>query len=316
MRRLAVFALISGCSGGIDYDHFADTLIDARCTYFVRCGLVANGTECTAFYQRVATENPSTNAAIDAGKLVYHADVAQDCLDAYAALSCDSTQQPVGALDICNNILTGTVAMGGACAFDQECESDNCVVPSCTAACCTGTCGAPSALPSVGQPCTAFCAGDAYCGADSICHAPLADGAACMTEPCAYGLYCAGRTATLPGRCKPLPHLGEACEGACAEVGAICDAGTCVGVGVRGDPCTADAQCSQFYQCAGSQCALLPTLGMPCRTTCYEAAYCDGTTCIAQKPNGASCLRGDECDTHYCERGEAAGTCSDLPVCF
>jgi hypothetical protein len=315
MRCLALFVLLVGCSAGIDYDHFADTLIDARCTYYVRCGVAASGTECTAFYQRIATDNPSTNAAIDAGKILYHDDIAQDCIDAYASLSCDSTEQPVDALDVCNTVLTGTVAMGGACAFDKECESANCDVPSCPSACCTGTCGAPTTLPSIGQACTAFCAGDAYCGADNLCHAPLAEGAACTSEPCAFGLYCAGAFGTQPGRCKPLPHLGEACEGACAEVGATC-AGTCVPVGILDDPCTADAQCSMFYQCNGTQCALLPTIGMPCRTTCYEAAYCDGTTCVAQKSNGATCLRGDECDSHYCETGATTGTCADLPVCF
>jgi hypothetical protein len=320
MRRAGLFAplfvLLSGCTGGIDYDHFADTLIDARCTYYVRCGVAASGTECTAFYQRVAADNPSTNAAIDAGKILYHADVAQDCLDAYAALSCDTTQQPVDALDICNGVLTGTVAAGGACAFDKECASQSCDVPSCPDACCTGTCGPPSSLPTVGQPCTAFCAGDAYCGADSICHAPLAQGAACTTEPCANGLYCAGRTSTNPGRCEPLPHLGQPCEGACAEIGATCAGGFCVEIGVSGDACTSDAGCSMFYQCNGTACALLPTLGMPCRTSCYEAAYCDGTTCVAQKPNGATCLRSDECQSHYCDSEQVAGTCADVPVCF
>jgi hypothetical protein len=312
MRCLAVFALVAGCSAGIDYDNFANALIDARCSYYVRCGVAATGTECTAFYQRVATDNPSTNAAIEAGLVVYHADVAQDCLDAYAALSCDTTQQSADALTVCNGVLTGTVGAGGTCAFDKECESQNCDVPTCTAACCTGTCGPAMPLPSIGQPCTAFCAGDAYCGADSICHAPLVEGAACTTEPCANGLYCAGRTMTNPGRCKPLPHLGELCEGACAEVGATC-AGSCVPIGIDGDACTSDAQCSMFYQCSGTQCELLPTLGMPCRTTCYEAAYCDGALCVAQKSNGATCTRSDECDSHYCA---TAGTCADLPVCF
>jgi hypothetical protein len=315
MRCLAAFALLAGCSG-LDFGQFPAALEDARCAYFVRCGLVASATECRAYFDRVAVDPVSAEAALDAGKLVFHADTAQACLDAHAALSCDITQQTGHELDACNDVLTGTLAIGESCAFDNECESNNCEVPSCTMACCTGTCGAPTALPEVGQPCTALCAGDAYCGVDGICHAPLPSGAACNEEPCEFGLYCAGRTATTSGTCKPLPHIGQPCESVCAEIGAICYGGTCTAVGILGDACTADAQCSMFYNCKDMTCALLPTLGMPCTTTCYEAAYCEAGTCVAQKANGADCIRNDECKSHYCSRTAAAGTCADVPVCF
>ena len=83
MRRLAVFALLAGCTGGIDYAHFDDALIDARCNYYVRCGVAAAVTECHAFYARTALDTASTQSALDAGKLVYHEDTAQACLDAH-----------------------------------------------------------------------------------------------------------------------------------------------------------------------------------------------------------------------------------------
>jgi len=312
MRRLAVLALFCACTGGVDYAHFDDALIDARCNYYVRCGVAAAVTECQAFYTRTALDTANTQSALDAGKLVYHADTAQACLDAYAGLSCDTTAQTPADLAICTDVLTGTLAEGDNCAFSKECDSNNCVKPTCTSACCTGTCGAAQTLPAIGQPCTAFCADDAYCGIDGMCHAPLGDGAACDTEPCAYGLYCAGRVGTMPGRCRPLPHLGQPCEGACAEAGATCYNAFCVELGLLDDACTANAQCSMFYNCTNSSCALLPTLGMPCTTTCYEAAYCDGTTCIAQKANGSTCVRGDECDSHFCDNSK----CADPPVCF
>src|SRR5262245_16855712 len=89
MRRLAVFALVfallAGCSSGIDFAHFPDALADARCTYFVRCGLVKNSAECIAYFDRIAVDNPSTQAAIDMSKTTYHEDVAEACFDAYAA---------------------------------------------------------------------------------------------------------------------------------------------------------------------------------------------------------------------------------------
>ena len=318
MRRLAVFALIAvtGCSSGLDYAGFADALVDARCTYYTRCGLAAAGPECRAFFDRMAIESPSTQAALDAGTLAYHADTAQACLDAYAGLACDLTQQSPDDLATCYEVLTGTVALGDACAFDRECTSGRCDVPTCTDACCAGTCIEPAPRPAVGEPCTALCAGDAFCGVDSLCHAPLPEGAACDAEPCAYGLYCAGRTQTMAGACSPLPHLGEPCESACAEVGATCVAGSCVAVGLLDDPCTSSAECSMFYECVEAACALPPTLGMSCTTSCYEAAYCDGTSCVPQKPAGASCLRNDECDSHYCDRTANTGTCAELPLCI
>ena len=312
MRRLAAFALLAGCTGGIDYAHFPGALEDARCAYYVRCGVATSAAECRAFYGRVAIANTSTDTAVEMGIISYDGDVAQQCLDAYASLSCDTTEHTGDELEVCSGVLTGTLAVGDTCAFDRECESNNCNAPTCTSACCSGTCGAPIVLPSVGQPCNALCAGDAFCGLDQICHAPLPAGAACDVEPCGYGLYCAGRTPTMAGTCKVLPHLGQPCENACAETGATCYAGTCVELALEGDPCTSNAQCSMFYECSGTQCGLFPTLGMPCTTTCYEAAYCDGSTCVAQKPNGSQCVRNDECATHYC----GSSSCADVPVCF
>ncbi|HEY5923561.1 MAG TPA: hypothetical protein VIV11_17895 [Kofleriaceae bacterium] len=312
MRCLAAFALLAGCTGGIDYPHFPAALEDARCAYYVRCGVAAGAAECQAYYDRISIANRSTETAVDMSIIIYDGGIAQRCLDAYAALSCDVTELTGDELSICSDVLTGTLAVGDTCAFDRECASNNCSAPACPTSCCSGTCEPAVALPSVGQPCTALCEGDAFCGLDQICHASLPAGAACNAEPCAYGLYCAGRTGTMAGTCRPLPHLGQACENACAEIGATCYAGTCVELALLDDPCTSNAQCSMFYECSSMQCALFPTLGMPCTTTCYEASYCDGTTCVAQKPTGSTCVRNDECASHYC----ANSACADPPVCF
>ena len=319
MRRLGLFALLfaglAGCSGTIAFESFPDALLDARCIYLERCGVVASRDHCLAYYTHAAIENPSTQAAYDAGKLTYSADLARDCIDAFGALSCDATEQDPDALDICNDVITGTLAAGATCAFDKECESDNCDVPTCTMACCTGTCGPPVVLPPVGQPCTALCDGDAYCGVDNICHAPLPAGAACTDEPCAYGLYCKGVTPTASGTCSPYPRLGEACENVCADVNATC-LGRCVEVGVLGDACSSDADCAFFYHCTGGACALMPTRGMACSSVCSDESWCNNMICEAQKTNGATCLRNDECLSHYCSRTNTTGTCADVPLCF
>jgi hypothetical protein len=321
MRRLAVFAGFAalaavGCSGDISFGELPGRLLDARCIYFERCGLVSSRDHCLAFYNHFAIDNPSPEAAYKAGKLAYDAALARDCIDAWGALSCDATQQPPGALAVCDDVITGTLAQGETCAFDRECVSDNCVAPSCSMACCPGTCGPELARPGVGDACTSLCVDGAFCNASGTCQALLPRGAACSDEVCTYGLYCEGLTPTTTGTCTPFPHLGDACESYCAEVNAVCLGGRCVAVGVLGDTCTSDAQCSGFYTCTTGTCSLMPTRGMPCTRSCSDASWCNGTTCEAQKPNGSTCARSEECLSHWCERTNANGTCTDVPLCF
>lgn len=320
MRRLAVFALIAGgCGAGLDFAELADALLEARCGYLHRCGVVASPSDCRAYYDRVEIDNPNPRAAYDAGKLVFHPKSAQACLDLYATLPCDITQQDPDAFDVCNRVITGAVGIGGECAFDAECASGQCDVPPCTSACCKGTCVAPARLPRVGERCTVLCEGDAYCGLDEICHALLPPNASCTAEVCSYGHYCKGLTPQTAGTCTPYPHLGEPCETACAEVNATCYDGICIEYALLGDPCTSNAQCSTFYACTNMQCGPLPTLGMPCTTACSDASWCDGGTCVAQKAKGEPCVRNDECLTHFCSRlgaGGTGGTCADVPLCI
>ena len=318
MRRVAVLGVLGvlASCGGLDVDEYAGQLAAARCGYQVRCGLFATLDDCLAEAARTAIDNPNPKAAVDAGKIAFSEDAAQACLDAYAALSCDTTMQ-TSALDVCADVFTGTVPIGETCAFDGECESDSCVVPSCTGVCCQGTCAPARTPPAIGEPCTFLCADGAYCTIEGTCAALLPAGAAC-SDPlaCAVGLYCAGYSAMTSGSCRAIPHLGEPCESFCAEAGAICDSGTCVEAGVRGDACTSSAQCSVYYECIDGACATFPALGMPCTSRCADGAWCNSGTCEAQKPLSADCLRNDECQTHFCLRNGAVGACSDVPLCI
>jgi hypothetical protein len=318
MRRFAVFAALAtvGCSGEISFGDFPDRMLTARCVYFERCGVTASRDHCLAFYDHFAIDDVSAEAAYEAGKLAYDEALARACIDAFDALPCDGAAQSPDALDVCDDVITGTLAQGETCGFDRECVSDNCVVPSCTEACCTGTCGPELAPPDIGQPCTSLCVEGAFCNTSGTCQALLPQGAACSEEVCTYGNYCKGLTSTTSGTCSPFPHLGEACETICAEVNAVCLGARCVEVGLLGDACSSDAQCAGFYVCTAGSCALMPTRGMPCTRTCSDESFCNGTTCEAQKPNGATCARGEECLSHWCERTNATGNCTDVPVCF
>lgn len=313
MRRLAVLVLIASCGdGALGIADFPDAFLEAHCSYEVRCGLFQSADACRAFYQARTVDSPNPEAAQAAGKLRFDAGAAQACLDAYKQASCDATLQTADTFAVCTTITTGTVAQGGSCGFNDECESNNCQHASCPDACCTGTCQPAAPLPGVGQPCTLVCADGAYCGMDSLCHANLPEGAACngARDVCAYGLYCAGDTASTNGACRPLPHTGEACEEGCAMSGDVCIS-TCAPVGFAGASCTTYS-CAPGFACTNALCAALPALGQPCLDECAGEAWCNAGTCVARLANGASCSRGDLCSSHYC----GGGTCGDVPVCI
>ena len=118
--------------------------------------------------------------------------------------------------------------------------------------------------------------------------------------------------ATGPGSCAPLPHLGEICDGPCAEVNAICSDGTCIPGGLAGAPCDDAFDCSHYYSCEASKCGAYPSLGASCTNRCADGAFCEAGTCVAQKATGAPCLYNDECTSHLCERE----LCYEPTVCI
>jgi len=312
MRRLAVLVLIAGCGdGALGIADFPDAFLDARCSYEARCGLFQSADACRTFEQARTVDSPNPEAAQKAGKLHFDAAAAQACLDVYKQASCDATLQAADTFAVCSKITIGTVAQGGACGFNGECESNNCQHASCPDACCTGTCQPAVAQPDVGQPCTLICIDGAFCGVDSICHANLPEGAACTaSDVCGYGLYCAGDTASTSGACRPLPHTGEACEEGCALLADVCVAG-CTPVGFAGASCTSYS-CAPGFTCVGAQCVALPALGEPCQGECAGEAWCNANTCVARLANGSPCMRFDQCASHFC----AAGACTDVQLCI
>lgn len=290
MRRSLLLLFVVGC-GGVDITKFQDEAIDARCEYLTRCGLFASTNECRQYYADRTAQSTSVVAAVEAGKVKYDEDLAEDCIEKLRDGSCSQT----ASLDSsCEDIFTGTIADGGMCAFDDECISGSCSVAECTMACCPGTCVAARPTPKIGEMCTFICVDGAFCGSDRICHAVLAKGAAC-DDPfaCDDGLYCSGLTGTTAGTCTALPNTGEACTEQCLNIGDYCD-GTCKKVGLAGASCTNEDQCSFYYECDDAMKCVMPTrpMGMP---------------------NGATCSSSPQCESHYCGNDNK---CADLPVCI
>lgn len=74
-------------------------------------------------------------ASVDAGRMIYDAGAAQDCLDDENGYSCDE-YWTVPESDACEQIFVGTVATGGECDFSAECAN-------LAEICDLGTCQAP-----------------------------------------------------------------------------------------------------------------------------------------------------------------------------
>jgi hypothetical protein len=313
MRDPVLLVLLASC-GGIAYEDYEAETRDATCDYRVRCKALANASDCHAHLDELAIDSPSLPAAIAEGTVRYDEDAAQQCVDALASLSCDVTEQ-TGALAACDDVYEGTRDDGDACGFDLECKSGSCATLPCSEACCPGMCRPAVPLPGLDDACSIFCVDGAYCGVDSICHAYLPKGAACdATTICTSDLYCAGASQGGSGVCTAIPHDGEPCEGPCTEYGSGCLANICQPLGLAGDPCDNDAECSPFYACnSDNRCDRYPGVGMTCLGRCSGAAYCDNAICVEQKPSGSTCTYNVECATHFCGNDDV---CGDPPLCI
>lgn len=287
---LAGVAGLGGCGGGIPFDEFADERRDANCGYYIRCGAFSTVADCRTHFDRTTTSNASLEAAVDAGKIRYDGDAAEDCVAALDDLVCDLAEQDHDALAACDEVFTGTGKIGATCAFDGECVTERCMVPVCDEACCQGTCAEPRVLPGLGEPCSTICADDLFCGYAQVCEAPLLAGEPCNSfTVCAEPLYC---SSTL-GACASRPKRGETCDGYCASEGDVCSQGLCVAAAVGGDRCTVASDCSQFYICN------------------FDIGSCALPEVPPASSNGTPCNFNIECASHYCD-----AICSDPPLCF
>ncbi|HUJ59623.1 MAG TPA: hypothetical protein VLX92_14055 [Kofleriaceae bacterium] len=320
-RRIAAVLALAACGSkpSIKYDDYAAEQLAAQCKRLVRCGLFDTADACAAFFKLLP--DTSMAAAIAEGKVRYDGEAASDCTSALAAITCDGTsaaaRQPPKA---CTSVFTGTVATGDTCAFDAECASDICLVDSSSCdgtTCCDGAC-ADAGVVAIGGTCkvSAQCVTGAYCTIDQTCAALGQDGDSCFVDAqCDVGLGC--DLATNPGLCHVFAAEGAPCTSGCAEIGDTCKAGTCVAVGLPGDPCTTAADCSPDGVCdASGMCADAPDIGMPCVGFCAADAWCDATsgTCKALFADATFCDTNNQCQSDYCQEGEV-DTCIEPLVC-
>lgn len=329
MRRLAlVIALLAACDddgGPISIDDLPAELTNAFCNLYVNCGLIEDHSTCRSLYLDLDVDE-SLIAAVDAGKVIYHEDKARECLSGVGA-SCERASALSGTnTEACDETFEGTVGAGGQCAMNEECKSRDCDVPACPDACCQGTCVGDVATPRprVGESClmNTQCV-DSYCDFTSnTCLAIKPIGATCTASRECGADVCANQV------CTKRPGPGEACNngtvgGQCNLIGYTCSPTslTCVPVGLSGDPCTSQSECSEVYNCGPSgTCVLGPRLGETCgeiEGNCIDNSYCDFSTlkCTAPKPDGAACDADNECQSDVCDSG-GTNTCVTEPICI
>jgi hypothetical protein len=334
----ALVLAVAACGGGggaskaIVLADFADDLQSAQCERLARCAMFPDQASCEAYFR--VTQDVSLAGAVSSGKVRYDGAAASACVDQTAQQSCDlSTAAGRTAPAACIQMLAGTVNGGDPCELDAECASGTCEFPdNCPeTGCCTGMCRPAPSPGAAGADCARDrdCQSGLVCSTQKQCLAPAAAGGDCRTDrECADGLGCINPLSTMPGTCRPLPHLGEACPySRCADQNLRCDVGgtnTCVALGLPGATCRTDANCSPYMTCntTSHQCEALPSLGMPCTTACQGASYCqlDSTTgagvCAAPQANGAACESHSACASDYCFVGPILDSCADPPVCM
>jgi hypothetical protein len=191
---MAAIVLALGC--GVSVDSFPDNAGKTYCKRVYECCSAMETADAGAYgpdqpsCEKNVAQNFSSKTGLikseqQKGRLTYHADRAQACLDKLAALKCQELKVAATATPTeCTTYLEAKTALGAPCQLTESCIGAWCSGASVTA---DGTC--TSFVPE-GQNCDAgTCATGTYCGgADRTCVKPKADGAECRANfECATG---------------------------------------------------------------------------------------------------------------------------------
>jgi hypothetical protein len=322
---------------------------EALCESLTRCAgplleVFLAGEDCvTTTTERISEEIPRLEQAIEDGRVQYRGDRLQACADEIRSRGCATLndREP----DVCQQALDGTVAIGGDCVMDEECDG----AARCDfAAACPGQC---TELAAEGEACDEndHCASGLSCSETSgRCETPGGPGDACEAgEPsCGFGYACAGADAEndQPGHCRTYDEVFAGADGdVCDPVNAVLcapslscqvDAFT-VATGIEAhcapsvgsaascrvafpDQCPDDEYCDVPASALEGTCKPRPAIGQPCGlepfetegTICEAYARCNGGVCKALSNLGESCAVDAVCYSGHCEAGSCGSTAS------
>jgi hypothetical protein len=273
--------------------------------------------------------------AISNGKVKYDGTRAQACFDAVVANGCRDGGEPAA----CTELLDGTIAVGGDCASDFECQGGDTYCKS--SGSCPGRC---AARESAGGPCSTndHCQAGLRCDREvGRCFAPAGAGDRCGggSEPeCGAGLFCLGedKDKSQPGNCRTISESfsgdsGEGCffgaplckadlrcivEGVDTATGNIttrCGTAASSGAACKiaiPDMCPTGEYCAVPPQMLDGRCTKKPGAGAACAAQgddppeiCASGLRCDGAVCRSRQKLGGSCQADAVCYSEHCESG-------------
>ncbi len=345
---------LGGCSSTsssqLTLPDFARGQAEADCTLYERCAGVRTsrwyGASCVDWHLSGVMNRtvPWWQDAIHDRTMVFHAGLAQRCLDELNARTCDDDFDLSNTA--CPDVFVGRVAAGGPCRLAEECAGDSF---------CDNRDGCPGiCTPAIqlGEVCRvgSSCERGLFCDADRLCVASLARpirlGDACDPDVgCGSQLMTCWPSDEAPGSvCAPTVVMDDLALGDpscdqgryCAE-GLVCawtgDQNYSNGpLGVRcerpyasGGPChfAFPEGCPTGEYCAGLDeynvdgfCTPLSTLGAACdpawaRPACAPGLRCFEGACATWRDNGAACVEDADCVSRHCE----AGICAE-PRCI
>jgi hypothetical protein len=301
---------VTACSGGNTnaIEDFNSNLIAAICDSEVACSQQPSEAVCKASYPQVTSAADATLIAdVHAGVVRFDGDVFSKCLDQLTSERCE----PLAALlvdevGVClTQVFTGTVAEGGSCFIDEECESQQCgsQAAGCdpASACCPGICTEVLAH-GIGDACN----GPFSCGEGEYCSLGNAGTGSCEPQHTSQGdtcdpsssLSCADpfvcvSDAASDGHatCQALPAEGDAC----AVTGLACDGPdycdprslTCTPLVEVGAACSDDAPCEGRATCIAGTCVAKGAIGHACVPNetdppCLGSLACTNGVCEPQ----------------------------------
>jgi hypothetical protein len=228
-QAVVMSMVVSGCTcGGVAVSDLPSNAASTVCGKIYTC-CTADEAKPTNFGPDEATceknvknnfDSSSLSKSESAGRIVYHADLAADCLAQYQAKSCEDLKSNASSdISSCDKMIEAKVQVGGACSDSRECVGSTCA-------------GASSGVDGV---CTSFltenssCADGGVCGsglfcdvASKSCAATKTDGASCNANyECSTG-GCNGRDAGVSGTCGLKGGAGTTCYATqgCSATGA------------------------------------------------------------------------------------------------
>lgn len=314
---LAASLALAACSAIVDPDKIkpAGPAIDQLCAQLGPI-LVGKAVACThspEAWIRQSDILPNCGnwpKAVAAGRIVYDAAKAQQCLDALVAVTCQEIFGDTGGPPaVCLQALNGQVQEVGNCWDDLECRSDS----FCDSSDCPGTCKRRGGL---NQACdsTSQCQAGLACQS-KVCMTILSQGATCTVAGavCGPDLYC---DATGTGNCEPQRTSGpcsrfEECHG--PEY--VC-AGLVLVAPIVPGQCTLVSRVNQACQVGYHLCPGGPLPGgVWCKSSTGTQTYGQPGTCVLYNrvPDACGDFGGGEvalCYGGYCG-GAAAPACVD-----